>query len=1838
VQQSVIEGFRLSPQQKRLWARPWERRGCRISGAIEVEGDAVSTSALAAAVSALLRRHEIFRTRFEQLAGMEIPLQVVAEEPAVELDRERLEDAEPGALEARVRALLDERQRRARDAETFAPGRLTVLEAGPGRWLVIVDLPALCADPQTLDHLVGELAEAWAAGAAERLEEPPEEPIEEPLQYVQFSEWQNELGETEESAAGLEFWSRLTAELPPIPTLGEERRESAEPGAEATVPVALAEGFTERAGAVAAELGTAPERIVLAAWQIVLARLGGVDRLLTHALFDGRKFPELEGGLGPFSRYLPLPLSIAADVPARRLIERLDHLVEEIDTWQEFYPEEDDPPADAGRVVFDALPWPAERDAAGARFRLLERRGAPAHAKLRSELRRRGGTFELSLHHDVKRFSAAAVARLGERLSTLLEGLLADPARPVGELPLLSAAERRRLLVDWNATGREFPAAASFHALVAERAEEMPDAAALVVADSVLSYGELRRRAGRWARRLAAAGLGRGGRAVLLFERSADQLLGVLATLEAGAAFVPIDPAQPASRLAAMLEESGATCALSEKRLAPLLAETRIPTLYLDRAPETPGEPAPPVPETVSETVPETVPEDLAYLIFTSGSTGRPKGVMVSHRSWVNLAHALGELYPSAGAARRVALNAPLSFDASIKQLAQWARGQTLVLVPEEVRPDGEAMLAFLERQRVEVLDCTPTQLRLLHGAGLSDQDSPGRILVGGEAISAELWRRLGAEPGRYTNVYGPTECTVDVTAWTIGAEPGEPTLGKPLANVRAYLLDARLEPVPQGVVGELCAGGAGIARGYAARPASTAERFVPDPFSAEPGARLYSSGDLARHRDDGAIVYLGRRDHQVKLRGFRVELGEIEAVLAEHPAVAEAVVALRDDGTRLVAYLTRRGSGQALPAGLGRFRLPNGLEVAHQNRNETEYLYEEIFDKRSYVLHGIRLPEDAVVFDVGANIGMFSLFIAQTRPRARIHAFEPLAPLYEVLRANAEAHLGSARLYPVGLAESPRRESFTFYPRYTMMSGRADFADAASEVEVIKRFLDNERRQGRGEEAAVLLEHADELLAGRFVAETHEVELRRLSDVIAETGVERIDLLKIDVQRAELDVLRGLAESDWRKVDQIVMEVHDAPGEASEGRVEILRELLEGHGFEVVVVQDELLVGTDRYNLYARRLDRLRGEEVGAAPALAQAAGLDVGELRELARSRLPEHMVPAVFAVLPELPVNRSGKVDRTALPDPEEVESAEAEETAEARTPFEAMLAEVWAQVLGLERWQVGPESNFFELGGHSLLATQLMSRLREVFGVELPLRTLFEAPTVEGLGARVEAALASGAGLEVPPIVPVPRTGEMPVSFGQRRLWFLDQLEPGSVAYNTSRVVELSGRLDVAALGRTLAEVVRRHEVLRSRFAARAGEPFQVIDPPAAVPLPVVDLAALAEPERAALSRELAGDEMARPFDLHSGPLLRALLLRSGPAEHVAALVLHHIVCDAWSIDVLVREVAVVYDAFSGGEPPPLDELEVQYADYAAWQQSWLRGEVLERELAYWRRQLAGELEVVELPSDRPPTPETVDRAGREVFFLPEELHAPLAELGRDAGVTLFMTLLAAFEVLLAHATGRRDLVVGVPIAGRHRIETEPLIGLFINMLALRTDLGGDPTFRELLERVRTTTLGAFTHRDVPFEKLVEELRPERKSARTPIFQVAFGLHNAPRESYRLSGLELRPLAVEHEAVRYDLTLWMMEAKDALAAAWTYNAALYDAATIEGFHRQLETVLRQAVANPELRLEQFDLKTAEEKAELDRKAVERKSKDRAKFLAKGRKKTAPAPVDEALGRKT
>ncbi|MFE9485391.1 amino acid adenylation domain-containing protein [Streptomyces sp. NPDC006641] len=1388
-----------------------------------------------------------------------------------------------------------------------------------------------------------------------------------------------------------------------------------------------------------------PEPRVLAAWLRALGRyLDPGTEPLAIAWYDSGRHPDgTTGVIGPLGCFVALDLPREADDTAVASL-----LAEARERSLRVTPL--DRPVAAG---FALHPRPRAEGLAGPGAEDVSVTSAPPAAGLHLECVAADGLLRLTLH-TAGPDTAPAAGRM------LLESVVAELADG-GAGPT-----ETRALAHWaGAAGPH--AERTLVALLDEAFAAAPGTDPAVIApDATLTFAELDRAADAIAGRLRERDVRPGDRVVVLGERSASVIAAFVGVLRAGAVYVPLDPAHPTAWLVAQARAVDAALVLGTPGGTALRGlAAQLPTLALDgTAPTTGGEPA------------RVGPEDPAYIIFTSGSTGAARPVVVEHRNAVALYTALQEtVYADAPDGLRVAVNASLGFDASVKQLLQLAAGRTLCLVDEETRRDVPALLDRLAELRAEVLDCTPSHLRVILDGREPGQRLPKLLLVGGEAVDETLWQELAGLDGvRAVNLYGPTECTVDAT-WARVDAADSPSIGRPLPGLRVHVVDPKGRPVPPGCVGELVVAGPQVARGYWAADEAAAARFTEID-----GVRAYRTGDRVRFLDDGRIAYAGRLDDQIKINGHRLEPGEVAAALQSHPALARAVVDRRPQAPgaatapdRLTAYVVPRPEATS------------GLldDLVGVNPHETRYLFDEIFVQRTYLRGGITLREDAVVLDVGANIGMFARFVDATCPGARILAFEPLPEPYTLLQKNTQGRRSRIELFPVGLSDREGTASFTVYPGYSMMSGLAAYADPAAELSVVKRFLTNRRDEA-------LFGEVSDVLAERFTPNTEQVTLRRLSDVLAETDVTRIDLLKIDVQRAELDVLHGIDDAHLALVQQIALEVHDDTGGAPDGRTAQIVEYLRGRGFEVVAEQDDLLVGTDRHAVYAVRPEYREDPRPVAEPPLAVP---DAALLREWAAQRLPEPFVPAEVVYLDELPLTANGKLDRDALPAPGQRDRAVAGPT----TAGERALVAVWEEVLG--RTGIGVDDDFFALGGDSIRAIRMRAVAGRA-GLRFPLRTAFRAVTIRALAAEItgqepdapEPAAPERTAFDL--IDPADReqlAGDIvdayPMTALQLAMVFHAETSPDSDSHHVVTVVTVRGDWDPEALRTAADRLADRHEVLRTSFnLADHRAPLQLVHERVRIPCRAEDLTGLTGAGRDERIAALIAEEQTTRFDWRA-PMLRLTALRTGPDTFELVQTHFHGVLDGLSLQLMTEELLAEYDRCRLGrqeEPAPT----LPYRHYV---EAELAARSDESTRTYWSETLAGVRPLLLAGTDRP-------RMSRALVIdydeVPAEVFARAAEAARVPVKSLLFT---AHVRALAAAAGRTDVVTGLVMNGRIGEEGgDRTLGLFLNTVPVAATAADEPSH---LWRTEQSLIG---HHALPLVDI------QRCGPGTPLFDTFF----------------------------------------------------------------------------------------------------------------------------------
>ncbi len=1525
----------LSFPQQRLWfleqldpGKPFynESVTVRLKGSLNID-------VLELSFSEIVRRHEILRTTLTNADGE--TLQRIAPWRPVKLVVKDLQDLPAEEREAQARRMAEAEVEQPFDFFNGPLFKIRLFQLSEEDYLLLTIYHHIIIDGWSISIIYQELSalyKAYLVGEVAPLANLP-------LQYADYVLWQQQWLQGPLLQEQSDYWQRQLKGAPVQLNLPTDRpRPAIQTYRGAQKTLRLSDSLIQQLKALSQHENVTLFMTLLAAFQVLLMHYSGQQDFLVGAPIANRSRRELENLVGIFVNTLVLRADLPGNPSFQQLLTRVRETTLQAYAHQalpfeklvaELEPERNLNRQPLFQVAFAFQNFPLSTlKLPGVSWDLLELTKTTSKFDLLMTFGEAKEGSLTTIEYNIDLFEAETIERLLEHWQVLLEAIVSDATRPIKNFSLLTGAEQEHILHMWPPVDQQELPPYCLHQIFEQQAEQTPDSIALVFEETALTYWELNAQANRLANYLQRAGVGPDIFVSVLLERSPELIIALLAILKAGGAYVPLDPASPTEWLAYVLNDARPALVLTQSHLQPNLPDTDCQVVCLDR--DQSYLTTLPTANLPTSESPRWSASRLAYMIYTSGSTGKPKGVMVSHANVLRL-FSMTQHWFDFQTTDVWTLFHSYAFDFSVWEI--WGAllyGGRLLVIPYWVSRSPDEFYRLLEREQVTVLNQTPSAFRQLIQVEAQLADLPALalrfVIFGGEALEVMNLRpwfdRHGDQQPQLVNMYGITETTVHVTHRPLSTrdlchKQGS-VIGGPIPDLQLYVLNDRQQLVPIGVPGELYVGGSGLARGYWQRADITAERFIPHPFSSEPGARLYRTGDLVRCRTWEELEYLGRVDQQVKLRGFRIELGEIESVLHSHPSVRESVVVIREWSStdkQLVAYIVPAQDARQTTSG-----------AASQNEGQTQ---------------------------------------------------------------------------------------------------------------------------------------------------------------------------------------------DWH------MLYHD---------------------------------------------------------------------LRAFLKARLPVYMIPAHFVALERLPLTNNGKIDRKALPAPVEQRlNLPGVDIVAPQTPVQEQLATIWAELL--LQPQIDIHSNFFELGGHSLLAMQVMTRIRQAFQVEIPLRSLFEAPTIADLSLQIEQALHDSQKREIPPLLPVSRTQLLPLSFAQQRLWFLDQVEPGNIAYNATYAARLRGQLHLKALRESLHEIVKRHESLRTTFQLHADEPVQIITK-MGPSISLIDLSGLAPEAQEATLRTVAQQEARSPFNLALDPLLRTRLLRLNSNEHLLLLTTHHIVFDGWSLDIFSRELSQLYDAFSSGKPSPLAPLPLQYADFAYWQRSWLQGAILDEHIDYWTRQLRGAAPL-ELPTDYPRQLISSNLGAFYAFNLPAQLSEDLLTLSRQEGVTLFMTLLAAFQTLLYRYTRQLDLVVGTDIANRTQMETEGIIGFFVNLLALRADLSGHPTFREFLKRVRSVVLDAYAHQDLPFEKIVDVLNLERTTHQIPLVRVLFVLQNMPSTALELRGLELIPVQLDISTTKFDLAVFLWEGSQGLSGVVNYRSSLFNLSTIADLVRHFGTLLHSIVSLPDSHLDTLEM---------------------------------------------
>jgi amino acid adenylation domain-containing protein len=1527
--ENSITGFKISAGQKSLYLLQSNTPNFQYIShcAISIRGH-LEITVLKSAIENVIQRHEILRTQFPCLPGMNLPVQVINDFVNLSIAESDLKNVDTATQAQQISEILKNPSSVKFELAKSPLSQISIIHLSLVEHILIINLSSLCADTVSLKNIFQEISKYYS-NYIRGIDIDTDEEI---LQYADFCEYQHQaIAEQETELANIKaYWQQYdTNTVFNLRLPGEKLPSNQSDFQPRFINWQVNKVLQQQIEDIAKNHHTNISQILLTCWHILLSRLTGRRELVIGYNCDGRNYEELDSAIGLFHKTVPIQIISDKNQPFTEILSEVNQTIKLCKSWQDAFDWEK-VFSNSGYSPFGfefVEIHPTNHQNSEVEFSVLQIHSYTEKFKLKLAGLLTTDGLKLVIHYDSNFLTETQIYVCQQHLENLLKTALTLPEQAIKELKTINDIENQGL--------REINGSQSkcFHQLFTERAEKTPEDIAVIYQNQHLTYRELNQRANQLAHYLQKLGVTSEVLVGLCLERSLETVIGILGILKAGGAYVALDPKYPQKRIAFIVAETQLSILLTQQHLVNALPKFDGELICIDRdweniVQESPENPISPVSL-----------QHLAYLIYTSGSTGKPKGVEIPHRNITDYVYTMSQAF-QLNSKDTYLHTASFSFSSSVRQLmVPLSQGAKVVIAAIEQIQTPLVIFELIQQHQVTIIDLVPSYWRscteLLENLTTEKRnkilDNQLRlILSASEPLLSDIprkWRFDFHQNVSFINMYGQTETTGIVCVYPIPDEYEDKItivpIGRPIASTEIYILDEHLAPVPVGEIGEIHISGSSLARSYFNRPDLTDEKFIPHPFSDRSEARLYKAGDLARRLPDGTIKFVSRADYQVKIRGQRVELGEIESMIALYPGVKQTIVMGRDvsGDQRLVAYI------------------------------------------------------------------------------------------------------------------------------------------------VPKLVTNQETRQT-----------------------------------------------------------------------------------------------------------------------------------------------VSIKELRNYLKEKLPEYMIPSTFLILPAFPLTPTGKIDRRALPAPEDVQQELTETYVAPENELELQLAKIWGQILGVH--PIGINDNFFELGGHSLLAIQVISKITQILKINLSLRQLFATPTIKSLSIWIESNANVETQFKTKKISAVDRKKHIPLSYNQEGLWFLWLLDPNSNAYNMSRSYQITGELDIRAFSQSWTNIVQRHEPLRTTFKTLNGQPIQVINEPQKIELPVIDLQGLPIDERQEFVNQLQQEITQESFDLTGYPLWRIKIIKLSATENLLLITIHHIIFDDWSWNLLFSKMLAFYSNFLKNETTELIDLPISYADFSYWQRQFFDDHKSTHLLQYWQQKLAGIEPVLDLPTDKPRPAEIGFIGATEAIQLSSSLSTALKEFSYKNNVTLFMTLLAAFEILLYRYSGQTDIVIGSPSAGRNREEVERLIGFFVNTIVLRTDLEGNPSFLELLARVKETTLGAYDHQDLFFDQLVQKLNPERSLNYHPIFQVMFAWQNTGDRtacssaslSLELPELDIIEIPQNIKTAKFDLTLELKETDTGITGFFEYRTDLFESATIRRMIGHFQTLLEAIVTNPQTPIANLPLLTAQEQKQL------------------------------------
>lgn len=1812
------EFYTVSSAQKRIYMLDKLENGSlvnNIPGQIVIEG-ILDIEQLVHALHVIINRHEVFRTKFHILDG--------------EIVQKIKESVVFNVLVKKM-----ERNQAAHEIKEFSKSfdlasaplfRAEILTVSDKNHILLIDMHHIISDGVSMGILFHEIISVYNNETLPQLR----------VQYKDFANWQKEYLQGDDIKRQERYWiNRFCSEIPVLnlPTDYPRPQNQCMDGNRFTCE--LNTELTDKLNKFVKSTNSTLFMLLFSAYNILLHKYTGQEDIVVGTPISGRHHPDVENMMGMFVNMLALRNYPKGNITFDEFLNDVKKITLESFDNQDYQFEELVEKLNIKKDIsrnplFDIVfilqnVGITEKKAKGAIFKPSEINPGVCQFDIMISIENSGRNLIIHTDYRTNLFKVISIERMMQQYIHILEYIVQNPFARLADIDVLDDNEKN-LLYEYNQTDSEYPKDKTIHRLFEEQVEISPEAIALECNDRLFSYRELNDRANSIAHRLRQQGVGNNSIVGILGERTIETIIGILGVLKAGGAYLPIDPSYPKERIEYMIEDSKIDILLGKNSaIKKMQCSCQCNVLDLERNDL--------YNKYTNNPVNINTPDDLAYIIYTSGSTGKPKGAMIHHRGVVNYVTWANKVYVR-GDKIAFPLYSSLSFDLTVTSLFTPLISGNRVVIYEG--SDNEFILErVFKEDKVGIIKLTPTHLQLVSELDINCSRIK-RFIVGGENLKVSLARKITDKLGtdiEVYNEYGPTEATVGCMIYHYNREADNGVsvpIGIPADNMQIYILDNDLKSVPLGSIGEMYISGDGVCKGYLNREELNKEKFIPNPFISE--KIMYKTGDIARMLADGNMEYMGRNDNQVKIRGYRIETGEIETALLKIPGMTDVVVdmkQLEQKSSEKIkkseeTYCTKCGLPSSYPGTIydenGVCNLCNNYTkfkdkaiLYFRNEEELTAKFESYMDKKKsdydcIVLFSGGKDSSYVLYklvDMGMRVLAFTFdngFISDQALSNIQNVIDELKIDNVVVKAERmnEIFVESLKLesnvcngcFKALLALSTKlacekgiKYIVTGLSRGQIYEMRLEplFMEGIFDPDEIDRLIIGARTAYHGMD-----DYISELLDVNLLKNEQIFKEVEFIDFYRYSNITKGEIFKFLKNRSEIwskPSDTGFCSSNCR-INDVGIYVHckergfhnyacPTCWEVRTGHLtlEAAREELSGN---INVEEVKKILNEIGYDENSK--DKYVSSSCLAAYYVAEKE-FKSSELKKTLGESLPDYMIPAYFIKLEKMPVSSNGKVERKKLPDPNYKSAENVIEFVEPKTWTEKKLADMWKEILHLSVLNI--KDSFMDVGGDSLRATVLYTRINKEFNVNIPVRDIFAHPTIEELARQIEA-LDKGSYEEIKKTA---IKENYLVSSAQKRLYIVNQIDESSMAYNMPAAFEIEGMLDISKIEEAFRQLIERHEAFRTSFVLVDGEPVQIVhnDIEFKIRYEVAE-------DREEINKIMEG--FISPFDLSIAPLFRVCMIKVSETKHILVIDMHHIISDGESASIIIREFNQLYF----GEK--LSPLKLQYKDYAEWQNELKRKGKFEQQKNYWKSKLGGELPVINLPVDYK-RPQRQSFKGETVTVeIHSKLVAELKKIMHATGTTMYMLLLASYNVLLHKYTGQEDIIVGTPIAARDHVDIHEVVGVFMNMLAIRNYPSDNKSFEELLIEVKENALNAYQNQTCPFEEIIDSLDVKRDLSRNPVFDVMFSMQNVDREELCMEGLSIRSYEYASGTTKYDISLTAEEIDGEIKLCFEYATDLFKRDTIEMMAGHFIKILETITGNRKILLAQMNMLSKKE----------------------------------------